>query len=206
MAVASRSLGEFLVARGTLSPDQLEWGMAREAESGTPLAAVLLGHQLVTEKDVLAGAAAQMGIPFVDFAKSPARPAMAHWLTEDAARRVGAVAVDLRGTALVVAISDPTDQQVLDWLTAQTGLAVEPALASAAEIQQALDILYPEDAARRRPVAKLAADALPVEPEPNNPRPQRRRPHPRRLVSTPPHLTSTRCCIGSSALAAPTCT
>lgn len=143
MAVASRSLGQYLVDTGNITPEQLEWGLARESESGTPLAGVLLSHHLVTEADVLGGAAAQLGVPFIDFCRTPPQPSMARYLGSDVARQVGAVAVGLDGTALVVALPDPTDKQVLALLAEQTGMAIRPALAAATDIDAALDVLYP---------------------------------------------------------------
>ena len=54
MAVESRPLGQYLVDHGAISAEQLEWALRREASDGTPLPAVLLSHQLVSEPDLRA--------------------------------------------------------------------------------------------------------------------------------------------------------
>jgi twitching motility protein PilT len=58
MAVASRPLGQYLVARGVITEDQLDWALAREAAERTPLAGILLSNRLASEQDLLHAAEA----------------------------------------------------------------------------------------------------------------------------------------------------
>ena len=76
MSNASRRLGEFLVDRKVLSRDALEEMLDREAREGTPLARLLAGNGLVSEKDLMAAVGHQVGIPRGPLEKGPTpRPA-----------------------------------------------------------------------------------------------------------------------------------
>ena len=61
MQSASRRVGEFLVARKVLSRDSLEVALRHEEESGVPLAKILAGEGLVSERDLVAAVADQIG-------------------------------------------------------------------------------------------------------------------------------------------------
>ena len=161
MALESRQLGRYLVDQGVVSAERMEWALEQEAAGGPPLAGVLLDHRMATEKDLMAGAAEQMGFAFVDFARQPPQPIMAEWLTAAIARQAGAVAVARNDTVLTIALADPTDRRLIGWLTQETGLTVLPALATPAELKQALDQLYPPDVA---PTSLAAAAAGPDQP------------------------------------------
>ena len=67
MQTASRKVGEFLVNRKVLSKDDLEYALKRkEADTGVPLAKILAGEGLVSERDLVAAVADQLGLPFWD--------------------------------------------------------------------------------------------------------------------------------------------
>ncbi|MER3453473.1 MAG: hypothetical protein C4344_07575, partial [Acidimicrobiia bacterium] len=70
----SRRLGELLVARGALTPENLAQLLAREEAEGVPLARLCVTGGLVSEKDLVAAVAEQVGMRFVDFATATVHP------------------------------------------------------------------------------------------------------------------------------------
>ena len=153
----SRQLGELLVERKVLSRDILEVVLAREAREGTPLSAILTQEGLVSEKDLLAAVAQQVGVTFIDLAVTTIRPDLEEFLPAPVAREHVAVAVGRHGQRLVVAMENPGNQDAINELAAVTGMEVEPALAARGELLAALDAVYgkdpaaPERAPRARP-------------------------------------------------------
>ena len=93
MQSASRRVGEFLVARKVLSRDSLEVALRHEEESGVPLAKILAGEGLVSERDLVAAVADQIGIGFWDFDQEGISPHVDGMLPESLAKRLCAVAV-----------------------------------------------------------------------------------------------------------------
>ena len=76
MLSPSRRLGEFLVDRKVLSRDTLEVMLDRESKEGTPLPRLLAADGLVSEKDLMAAVAHQVGMPFVDLEETSIDPSV----------------------------------------------------------------------------------------------------------------------------------
>lgn len=142
MRIPSRRLGEFLVARRVLSRDTLDELLAREAAEGVHLSHLLVLEQIVSEADVMAAVASELGVPFVDLGDQSILPDIWGLVPEDLARGYLAVALERRPAGLVVAMEDPGDEQVLAALEDDLGTTVLPAIAGRAELQRLIDQMY----------------------------------------------------------------
>ena len=145
MQAASRRLGEFLVERKVLSRDTLESLLGREETEGVALSKLLLTEGLVGEKDLVAAVAAQVGLPFVDFAQTVVNPTLDRLIPAELARKHMAVAVDLDGSDLVVAMLDPSDHEAVDEIEKATSWSVRPAIAVRGELQKIVASMYGGD-------------------------------------------------------------
>jgi twitching motility protein PilT len=143
---ASRRLGEFLVERKVLSRDDLEEMLDREEREGTPLPRLLAGDGLVSEKDLMAAVAHQVGIPFVDLAEVPIDPKLDRLVPADLARASMAVAVEMRGDELLVAMADPGDVDAAQAVEDATGWKILPAIAERNELRRVVDAMYGREA------------------------------------------------------------
>jgi twitching motility protein PilT len=139
---SSRRLGELLVERKVLSREVLEACLHREAADGRPLAALLVGEGLVGEKDLVAAIAAQAGTRFVDLGLHVVAPGIDRLVPAALARRHQAVAVDVDGSQLVVAMADAGDRAAVEEIEAATGWSVAPALAVRSEVGRLLTAMY----------------------------------------------------------------
>ncbi len=146
MQSASRRVGEFLVARKVLSRDSLEVALRHEQESGVPLAKILAGEGLVSERDLVAAVADQIGIGFWDFDQEGISPNVDGLLPESLAKRLCAVAVMFDNNHLVVAMDDPTDESAVAEVAEATGYPVEPMLAVRSDLKAVLGAMYPDRA------------------------------------------------------------
>ena len=142
MLNASRKLGEFLVDRKVLSRDALEAALVEEANTGRPLPSVLVSQGLVGEKDLVAAIAHSLGKRFIDLTESPVSPELDRLIVAELATKYLAVAVDIEGTELVVAMEDPGDREAVAALEASTGWRLRPALAVRAELVQLVNAMY----------------------------------------------------------------
>ncbi|MGH9127056.1 MAG: PilT/PilU family type 4a pilus ATPase [Acidimicrobiales bacterium] len=148
MQSASRRVGEFLVARKVLSRDSLEVALRHEEESGVPLAKILAGEGLVSERDLVAAVADQIGLGFWDFDQEGISPNVDGLLPETLAKRLCAVAVMVDNQHLVVAMDDPTDDGAVAELAEATGYPVEPVLAVRSDLKAVLTAMYPDRTGR----------------------------------------------------------
>ena len=158
MQTASRKIGEFLVERKVLSKDTLEYAMAREAETGVPLAKILAGEGLVSDRDLVAAVADQLGIRHWDPTTTPVSPLVDGVLPADIARKHTVVAIAMDGDSLLVATENPLDEAMLNVVTQVTGWKPRPCLATRMDILGALNSMYgqPETGA-----AEYGDDLLP---------------------------------------------
>ncbi len=142
MQPSSRRLGEHLVERKVLSRDTLEELLVREAREGIAFSKLLVTEDVVGEKDLVAAVAAQAGIRFVDFDQTAVNPTLDRLVPTDLARRYSAVAVDVEGSDLLVAMADPTDRTALEAVEQGTGWTIRPALAVRDELQHVVAAMY----------------------------------------------------------------
>ena len=142
MHPASRRLGEFLVERKVLSRDTLEHLLEREAAEGVALSKLLLSEGVVGEKDLVAAVAGQAGLAFVDFDQVAVNPTLDRLVPPDLARRHLAVAVDLDGTDLLVAMADPSDRDAIVEIEQATSWSIRPALAVRGELSRVVASMY----------------------------------------------------------------
>jgi twitching motility protein PilT len=145
MIAASRTVGEFLVARKVLARDALEQALASEAETGVPLAKLLLSEGLVNERDLVAAVADQIGMPMWDPDSTPVPSVVAGMLPHLLCQRLRAVVVGIEGKQLIVAMEDPTNQEAIAQIQEETGWAVLPALAASSDVSRAIETFYGHD-------------------------------------------------------------
>jgi len=139
---ASRKVGEFLVNRKVLSKDDLEYALAKEADSGVPLAKILAAESLVSERDLVAAVADQLKIPFWDPTTTPVSPLVDGVVPLEVARKYTIVGIGLEGDALLVATDNPLDEATMTAVTQVTGWKAKGCLASRSDILGVLDAMY----------------------------------------------------------------
>src|SRR5688572_20539795 len=142
MRISSRRLGEFLVDRRVLSRDVLDELLAREAAEGVHLSNLLVADELVSEQDLMAAVANELGVPYIDLAERSILPDVWGVVPEDLARGYLAVALERRGAGLVVVMEDPSDEQVVAALEHDLGVPIHPAVAVRDDVVRLIAQMY----------------------------------------------------------------
>lgn len=104
---------------------------------------LLVSKRLINEKDLVKLYSQALKIPFVDLAKVEIKKELLSKLPEKIARRYQAVVFEEKKDNLLLAMSDPTDVQAVQFIEKQLGFSTELYIASTADISIALD-LYKE--------------------------------------------------------------
>jgi general secretion pathway protein E len=137
-------LGEELVRAGKLSARDVERALAAQAETGTPLPAVLVQLGLVAEADVVQARSRLLGVPFVTGDAFPAVALEVPGLLPEFLQAHRACPLTVEDGVLDIAMASPEDRFVLKALGLATGLRIRPHIALPSDIDRALAPPEPE--------------------------------------------------------------
>ena len=137
-----------LVSAKKLSPEQGEKIRTEALNSGTPLEDLLLGKHVVSEEDYARAKADSLGIPFVALGGRAITPDVVNLIPEPVARRYTLVPFQLdhaENGALSVAMVDPLDFQVIEFLEKKSGRHVKPYMGIKDDIVSTIEELYAQN-------------------------------------------------------------
>lgn len=140
---SSRKLGELLVDQRVLPRDVLEELLEIEADSGRPLAKLLVERGHVREEDVLRAVASRVDVSFVDLDDALLEPQATGLLPFEQA--VGLMAMPVHREpdgSILVAVADPFDGHVRAALEETMNSAVTLAMATREGILRAIEFVY----------------------------------------------------------------
>ncbi len=121
-----------------ITAEQLQQALDEHQKVGKLLGRVLIDLGLIRESDLVRALAEQVGLEFVDLTEYQVEPWAPVLLPETVARRYRAIPIGERDGKLLVAMSDPANVYALDDIRIITNREVQPVVATAADIEQAL--------------------------------------------------------------------
>src|SRR5712691_5187227 len=134
----SKQLGQILIELGFITPEQLETALQEHRKTPKSLGRVLIDLGLIKEADLVRALAEQVGLEFVDLSDYHIDPSSTMLLPDSLARRYRAIPIGERDGKLLVAMSDPANVYALDDIRTITGRDVQPMVATAADVEQAI--------------------------------------------------------------------
>jgi type IV pilus assembly protein PilB len=134
----AKQLGQILIEQGLITPDQLDQALEEHRKTPKSLGRVLIDLGLIKEADLVRALAEQVGLEFVDLADYHIDPSSTMLLPDALARRYRAIPIGERDGKLLVAMSDPANVYALDDIRTITNRDVQPVVATAADVEQAI--------------------------------------------------------------------
>ena len=162
---SKRRLGEILVERGFVSPEQLREALRSQYQEGKRLGEILIEMGALTADELNWALSELLGLPYVEFRDEMVDLDLARTLPEEALRRHEAFPVLRVGDELTVILTDPANQQVVVELEAITGARVSIAIASRETVLHLLDKAFPPGAARPSGIRYADVATTPAAPE-----------------------------------------
>ena len=136
-------LGQMLVQAGRIDEFQLRSALAHQARWGGEIGDAIIALGFMPEKEVLQAQARQLGVDFVQIGDLCVDPVILRRVPEKLARARKvfpiAIASTTRRGPLVVATSNPHDLHALDEVAFASGLKVKAVLASASDVERAIE-------------------------------------------------------------------
>lgn len=109
-----KKLGDILVGKNAITPEQLAFVIDKLKTTNERFGVICINDGLITEEALSMALAEQFGLEYVELRGFKMEEAILNTLPPDAMHRYHFIPLEVRGEALVVAISDPTDVLKLD--------------------------------------------------------------------------------------------
>jgi len=134
-----KKLEDVLVQLKLLSSEQLELVKLESARNGKPLVQVISDMSLMTDENLTKARAISLGVPYVDLSGVHVDPNILKNLSKDLAKKYLAVPFAFSNGSLNIAMTDPNNVQVIEFIEKKSGLPVSPYLSSEQGIKQIID-------------------------------------------------------------------
>ena len=134
-----KKLEDVLVQLKLLSKEQLELVKLESARNGKTMTQVVLDMNLLSEENLTKARAISLGVPYVDLSGVHVDPNILKNLSKDLAKKYLAVPFAFSNGSLNIAMTDPNNVQVIEFIEKKSGLPVLPYLASEKGIRQIID-------------------------------------------------------------------
>jgi len=139
-------LGQILVNRGLLDPDQLAAALADQQESGSRLGMTLVRMGFVEEETLIRTLAGQVKLPVARIRGKRVSPDVLECIPVDLAEKHRCLPLFFKQEGgervLFVAMEDPSDEDAIDAIGSASGQALRPVLVGPTELEEALQRHY----------------------------------------------------------------
>ncbi|PIS21069.1 type II secretion system protein GspE [candidate division WWE3 bacterium CG08_land_8_20_14_0_20_43_13] len=139
---SQKGIEDILSEKGLLTADQLSAVKFESINSGQPVEKILLDRGYVDSVELVKARGDLFGIPFVQLSTKVITPEILDYVPEPVARKYSLIPFGQEKGSLLVAMEDPLDLQVAEFLEKRTGLRVSPYIAQTEDILQAIESQY----------------------------------------------------------------
>ena len=141
-----RQLGDILLEDGLLTEPQLSEAQQEQRLQGRSLGRVLVDLKMLTEGQLVAALAQQIGLRFVDLSDFPVDVSAVSRVPDVVCRRHHALPIGYEDGKLVVAMADPANVFAVDDIRAMTGMEVRCVVATKPDVLAAINRYHRGDA------------------------------------------------------------
>ena len=135
-------LGELLVRENLISLQQLQKAQEAQRKNGGRLGVSLIKQGILSAEQLTAFLARQYGVPAINLADFEIDPDVIKLIPAEVARKHQVIPVNRAGSALICAMSDPSNIYAIDDLKFLTGYNIEVVVASEVAIDEAITRYY----------------------------------------------------------------
>jgi type IV pilus assembly protein PilB len=138
----SDKIGDLLIRRNKISPDQLEKALKNQKEHGGRLGSSLTKLGFIQESELLQFLSEQYSVPSIKLSEFIIDPEVLKIIPADVATKYYIMPLSVKNANLIVAMVDPSNIFALDDIKFLTGYRVEPLIAAEGAILHAIDNHY----------------------------------------------------------------
>jgi len=139
------TIEEILFKQGLLTSDQLSALKLESINSGQPIDKIIIQHNLIPLDKITQAKAQILNVPFVKLEGRAIHTDILNLIPEPAARRYRIMPFEKSKDELWVAMEDPLDIQIIQFVEKRSGMRVKPFLALTADILKAIGDQYSQN-------------------------------------------------------------
>jgi len=132
-------IGDILVKKNLITPQQLMEALDAQRKSGKPLGEILVELEIISEEDIANALAKQKNLPVVNLEEYEVNAHAAGLISERIARRHMGLPIGYEDGKLVLAMANPLDIHAIDDLRVMTGYEIKPVVCTRSDINNAIN-------------------------------------------------------------------
>lgn len=139
------SIEDILFKQGLLSSDQLSAIKLQNINSGETIEQIITEHNLVPKEKIAEAKATLLNVPYIKLEGKAISTDILNLIPEQVARRYKIVPFDKSGGELYVAMVDPLDIQIIQFIEKKSGMRIRPFLGLDADILKVIAEQYSQN-------------------------------------------------------------
>lgn len=143
--ISGQSLEEILFNKGLLSQEQLSAIKLETINSGQDAEYIILGHNMLPAAQVASAKADLLKVPFVNLESRAISAEVLNLIPEQVCKRYKLIPFDRDSDELFVAMADPLDIQVIQFLEKKSGMRIRAYLALTEDILKTIAEQYSQN-------------------------------------------------------------
>ena len=157
------SIEDILFKEGLITPDQLSVIKLESINSGQPVETILVERQIVPPDKITAAKAQILNVPYIKLEGKAIAADVLNLVPEAAARRYTIIPFEKKEDELWVAMADPLDIQVTQFIEKKAVMRVKPFLGQSEDILKAISDQYSQNLSSE--VTSALKEVASVKPE-----------------------------------------
>ncbi len=145
MAQSAQTIEDILFHQGLLTSNQLSSIKLESINTGVPPEKIILEHSLVPIDKIAEVRAKLLNVPFIKLESRAISTEALNLIPEPVARRYQLIPFDKKGDQLFVAMADPLDLQVIQFIEKKSGFRIKPFLGLPEDILKAVRAEYAQN-------------------------------------------------------------
>lgn len=140
--VITKQLGELLIERKIISPDQLKKALDYQKVNGGLIGEILVQLGFSKEEDIAQVLTAQYGFPYLPLANYDIDAEVVRIIPEQVARQFCLIPIDKIGNNLTIAMSNPLNGQAIEDVEMISKCVVQAFVSTTTDIKKAIERSY----------------------------------------------------------------
>jgi type IV pilus assembly protein PilB len=137
-----KQLSDVLLERGLATQDQVSDASEEQRRVGRSMGRILVDRGVLSEADLVAALAAQIGLEYIDLGDAMIDPSATALVPGSVCRRHMVIPVRYEGNRLMVAMADPANVIALDDLRTLAKVDLQPVVSTRSDVLAAIDRVY----------------------------------------------------------------